>query len=56
MGQASKRSPIRSTSGRLGWRMVGLYKEEAPIKNRACNLKGEERKKRKLYSYILELL
>ena len=32
MGQVSKRSSIRSTSGRLGRRMEGLYKGRAPIK------------------------
>ena len=32
MGQASKRLPMRSTSGRLGWRLEGLYKIVATVK------------------------
>ena len=34
----------------------GLYKGTAPVKNGACNLEEKERKKNKLYSFILELL
>ena len=47
MGQASKRSPTLSTSGRLGLKRTGPYKGKAPMKNGACNQRERERKKRK---------
>ena len=44
MGQASKRSPTWSTSGRLGLKRIILYKEMTPVKNGVCNLKRKEEK------------
>ena len=44
MGQASKRLHTKSTSGRLGWRIDGLYKGKTPIKNGAWNLRRKEKK------------
>ena len=46
MGQASKRLPKRSTSGRLGWRLEGLYKIVAIVKKGGRNLRRKKRKKK----------
>ena len=41
MRQASKRLPTWSTSGTLGLKRIGLYKEITPVKNGACNLRKQ---------------
>ena len=46
MGQASNKSPMRSTSGMLGLRMNGLHKEKALLKNGQV-ICGRRKKKRK---------
>ena len=46
MGQAFKRLPMRSTSGRLGWSLEGLYKIVATIKKGGRNLRRKKRKKK----------
>ena len=45
MRQASKRLPTKSTSGRLGWRIEGLYKEMVTVKNGACNLRRKKKRR-----------
>ena len=46
MGQASNKSPMRSTSGMLGLRMNGLHKEKALLKNGQV-ICGRRKKKKK---------
>ena len=45
MGQASKGFYKYSTSGRLGCRSEGLYKEIATIKNGACNWRRNKKRR-----------
>ena len=40
----------------MGWRKKDYIREGPPRENGACNLEEKERKKNKLYSFILELL
>ena len=43
MGQASRGSPTKSTSGRLGLKRVRQYKGMDSMKNGPCNLWEKER-------------
>ena len=45
MGQASKRSPTRSTSEGLGLKIIGPYKGKALMKKGACNQRSKKEKK-----------
>ena len=56
MGQASNKSPMRSTSGMLGLRMNGLYKEKALLKNGQviCGRRKKKKEKNTLYFDKLE--
>ena len=42
-GQASKKSPAWSISGRLGLKRIGPYNEMALVENGAGDLRGKER-------------
>ena len=48
MGQASKRSPTRSISERLGLKKTGPYKGKAFMKKEACNQRSKKEKKEHL--------